>query len=206
MGMKNIVFIFISFLLFCCQGNEVHKKQIVAKDSSITALLPLGEMPDSRVHLMARELQQFYGMKVIVMPRSAMPEEGRLKGTSRYSAPAMLAWLKRQKPANCDRILGLTHLDIYTRKGPYPHWGIFGLGYKPGVACIVSDHRLRQFGKRTDTFLTLVTLHEIGHNLGLPHCEKHPSCLMSDAKGTAKTLFAEKKWLCTNCKSMLKHP
>lgn len=156
--------------------------------------------------MLAHELRTFYGMKVLVMPRQSMPENCRLNNSSRYSAPAMLTWLKKQKPSHCDRILGVTHLDIYTQKGPFPHWGIFGLGYKPGVACIVSDYRLKKFGHKTDTFITLVTLHEVGHNLGLPHCSRHPSCLMNDAKGTAKTLFTEKKWLCVHCRTLLKRP
>jgi archaemetzincin len=206
MGMRNCIFLIFSFLFVCCQTKEVHKKQVTTKDSLMVSILPLGEVTDARVQMLARELRMFYGMKVAFMPRRMMPEESRLKGTQRYSAPAMLAWLRRQKPAQYDHILGITHLDIYTHKGVHPHWGIFGLGYKPGVACIVSDYRLRQFGKRIDTLLTLVTLHEIGHNLGLPHCDKHPSCLMNDAKGTAKTLFAEKKWLCANCRAMLKRP
>jgi archaemetzincin len=170
----------------------------------VTAILPLDEISENRVRLIGRELHLFYGMKVVTLPRKAMPENCRLTNTLRYSANGMLEWLKKQKPADCDRILGVSTRDIYTRKGSHPHWGIFGLGYRPGVACIVSDNRLMQFGKKTDEFLTLVTLHEIGHNLGLPHCSKHMSCLMNDAKGTAKTLFNEKKWLCSHCRSLLR--
>ena len=193
----------LALLLIACHSDKANNV-VEAKDSSSTALLPLADVSNNQIQLLARELQLFYGMKVGVLPRKAMPEISRLKNTRRYSAPVMLQWLKKQKPANYDRILGVTTCDIYTRKGPYPHWGIFGFGYKPGEACIVSEYRLKQFGAKTDTFLTLVTLHEIGHNLGLPHCARHPSCLMNDAKGTARTLFAEKKWLCSNCRSLLK--
>lgn len=193
----------LALLLIACHSDKANNV-VEAKDSSSTALLPLADVSNNQIQLLARELRLFYGMKVGVLPRKAMPEISRLKNTRRYSAPVMLQWLKKQKPANYDRILGVTTCDIYTRKGPYPHWGIFGLGYKPGEACIVSEYRLKQFGAKTDTFLTLVTLHEIGHNLGLPHCARHPSCLMNDAKGTARTLFAEKKWLCSNCRSLLK--
>lgn len=201
--MRFFLTAFLALLLIACQSDTA-TKLVEAEDSSSTALLPLSDVSDRRIQLLARELRLFYGMKVGVLPRKAMPENSRLKSTDRYSAPVMLEWLKKQKPSNYDRILGVTTSDIYTRKGPYPHWGIFGLGYKPGEACIVSEFRLKQFGNRTDTFLTLVTLHEIGHNLGLPHCAKHPSCLMNDAKGTAKTLFSEKKWLCRNCRAFLK--
>jgi archaemetzincin len=201
--MRSFLTVFWALLLIACQSDTT-EKVVRAEDSSATAILPLADIPDKRIQLLARELRLFYGMKIGVLPRKAMPENSRLKSTDRYSAPAILEWLKKQKPTNYDRILGVTTRDIYTRKGPYPHWGIFGLGYKPGDACIVSEFRLKQFGNNTDTFLTLVTLHEIGHNLGLPHCAKHPSCLMNDAKGKAKTLFSEKKWLCSNCRTLLK--
>ena len=191
-------------LLFCGSGPSKSEKLHKNKDSSVTAILPLGGIEIGQIKLLSKELGVFYGMKILILPHYAMPENCRLKNTQRYSAPLMLKWLTGRKPAGCDRILGVCSRDIFTKKGSNPHWGIFGLGYKPGQACIVSAHRLKQFANRRDTFLTLVTLHEIGHNLGLPHCNKHPNCLMNDAKGTAKTLFAEKKWLCANCRRLLK--
>lgn len=204
--MKILVCSSVLFLIFACGTDGVKTVSKQKPDSSLIAILPLGQIEEGQIRLLAKELNSFYGMKIQVLSRKKMPENCMLKNTGRYSASAMLTWLKQQKPSNCAHILGVTTFDIYTKKGSNPHWGIFGLGYKPGVSCIVSDFRLKQFGNRRDTFLTLVTLHEIGHNLGLPHCDKHPSCLMNDAKGTAKTLFAEKKWLCPGCHTLLKRP
>jgi archaemetzincin len=192
--------------LLSCSSDIGSTSQKKKNDSSVTAILPLGHIDDKQIQLLSNELAAFYGMKLLILPKKTMPESCLLKNTKRYSADSILKWLLKQKPVQCDRILGVTTYDIYTNKNKNPHWGIFGLGYKPGKACIVSDFRLKQFGNRRDTFLTLVTLHEIGHNLGLPHCEKHPACLMNDAKGTAKTLFAEKKWLCPGCHTLLKRP
>lgn len=191
------------FGLISCGSDTASTIQKKKNGSSVTAILPLGQIEDKQVQLLSYELSAFYGMKLLILPKKTMPESCLLKNTKRYSADGMLQWLLKQKPSQCDRILGVTACDIYTNKNQYPHWGIFGLGFKPGRACIVSDFRLKQFGNRRDTFLTLVTLHEIGHNLGLPHCDKHPECLMNDAKGTAKTLFKEKKWLCSSCRSKI---
>jgi archaemetzincin len=203
--MKRCYYLIIIFVLLSCGSDQTKptNPKVKPNDSSVTAILPLGQIENRQILLLSRELTSFYGMKILVLPKKQMPESCLLKNTERYDASAMLQWLKKQKPTHCDRILGITTYDVYTQKGKYPHWGIFGLGYNPGEACIVSDHRLKQFANRRDTFLTLVTLHEIGHNLGLPHCDKHASCLMNDAKGTAKTLFAEKKWLCSNCRKLL---
>lgn len=199
-------FLSVLFLFSCGSGTSNLEPTPQKTDSSVTAILPLGSIESEQIRLLSAELAQFYGMKIRILPQSKMPESCRLKNTQRYSAPLLLKWLKDRKPVGCNYILGVSTCDVFTQKGPYPHWGIFGLGYKPGVACIVSDHRLKQFGNRRDTFLTLVTLHEVGHNLGLPHCKKHPSCLMNDAKETARTLFSEKKWLCSNCRSLLSKP
>jgi len=48
-----------------------------------------------------------------------------------------------------------------------------------------------------------VALHEIGHNLGLPHCENDKKCMMNDARGTIKQVDAEKVWLCEKCKNQI---
>lgn len=202
--MNRCLYLFCLFLFLSCESDLPKTGLPTTEDSSVTVILPLGQIKSGQIILLSRELNAFYGMKIQMLPNAQMPASCLLEDTKRYSASAMLGWLKKQKPVHCDRILGVTTYDVFTKKGQYPHWGIFGLGYKPGEACIVSDHRLKQFNIRRDTFLTLVTLHEIGHNLGLPHCDKHPFCLMNDAKGTARTLFAEKKWLCANCRKLVK--
>ncbi len=203
--MRIFFSLFFFAFLACNPGGSV--KKVVHQDSSKMALLPLGDVDPQRVAIIAEELRAFYGMRIRVLPPMGYFKQAKLGNTSRYSASAILSLLKPVKPADCDRILGITDVDIFTSKEVkgviYPHWGIFGLGTMPGRECIVSDFRLRKFGKKTNEFMVLVALHEVGHNLGLPHCDKHPHCLMNDAKGTAKTLFQEKKWLCGSCRKKL---
>lgn len=50
--------------------------------------------------------------------------------------------------------------------------------------------------------LTKVVLHELGHNLGLDHCNK-PNCSMEDAGGTIKTVDRENKEVCPKCSMFL---
>lgn len=196
---------FFLALLACNSGGTV--KKAVHQDSSIMALLPIGDVDPQRVVIIAEELRSFYGMSIRILPKRGHFKQAKLENTYRYSASMVLSLLKPLKPADCDKILGITDVDIFTRKEVkgvvYPHWGIFGLGTMPGTECVVSDFRLRKFGKKANEFMVLVALHEVGHNLGLPHCDKHPHCLMNDAKGTAKTLFQEKKWLCGYCRKKI---
>lgn len=50
--------------------------------------------------------------------------------------------------------------------------------------------------------LKKVTMHELGHNLGLPHCpNKH--CFMQDAAETIKTIDGVELNLCEECRDQL---
>lgn len=78
------------------------------------------------------------------------------------------------------------------------NYGIMGLSYRPGDACVVSMYRL----KRKDD-LWKVTMHEFLHSRGLPHCKKdNPKCLMQDAHG--KNTFNMKHGLCEGCNKALR--
>jgi archaemetzincin len=82
-------------------------------------------------------------------------------------------------------------------------WGILGLGLRPGKTAVVSTFRLKMRVSRAkfNRRLELVTLHEIGHNLGLEHCDNTTPCLMNDARGTIRTVDNNKVWLCDRCRA-----
>lgn len=118
--------------------------------------------------------------------------------------------MRRIKPDTVSHILGLTKVDISVTKygddgeikapeHKYKDWGIFGLGFRPGASCVVSNYRLKHSNKQKYIDrLKKVTLHELGHNLGLPHCpDKH--CFMRDAAETIKTIDAVELNLCNLC-------
>ena len=85
-------------------------------------------------------------------------------------------------------------------KSKYEDWGIFGLGYRPGPSCIVSTYRLGKKSKKRSNRLVKITLHEIGHNMGLPHCDRDPNCVMRDAAESIKTVDQVSKDLCEFCR------
>lgn len=75
-----------------------------------------------------------------------------------------------------------------------------GLGYQPGKSCVVSDFRFRSNNKELQQRrLRNVTLHELGHNFGLPHCS-NKFCIMTDANESIKTIDNESNTLCNDCK------
>lgn len=163
----------------------------------------------------ANTLKKAYGFKVVVLPEIKIPKKAYVNTKSpRYRADTLLRHLRRNKPDSIDFILGLTHKDISTTKRDknghikkpeykYKDWGIFGLGYCPGPSCIISTFRLKKTTK--SNFIQRfkkVVVHELGHNLGLPHCETI-TCVMEDAKETIKTVDKGKLTVCDSCKLIL---
>lgn len=110
-----------------------------------------------------------------------------------------------------DLIIGLTNQDISTSKydenrkiklpvSKYSDWGILGLGYRPGVSCVVSTYRIKHpnYEKFIDRFQK-IAMHEIGHNMGLIHCTKSENCVMRDAAEKISTVDNVQLKLCPSC-------
>ena len=119
----------------------------------------------------------------------------------RYSADSLLAWLDRRRSDSISILVGLTGKDIFIRKPEI--WGIFGLAPVPGKTCIISDHRYS--AGNTGLYphrLRTIVLHEIGHDLGLPHCPT-PHCIMHDAEGRLSTIDSAGMDFCARCKGKL---
>ena len=48
-----------------------------------------------------------------------------------------------------------------------------------------------------------ICIHELGHNLGLHHCENYDKCVMRDAAETIKTIDHVDLMLCDKCKNKI---
>ena len=116
---------------------------------------------------------------------------------NRYRADSLINFLSKHTPDGHITI-GLTTKDISTTKGAIADWGVMGLGFCPGKACIVSTFRLSKDQKLMQLFK--VAIHELGHTQGLPHCSVK-TCFMRDAEGRNPT--NEEKEFCPTCKAFL---
>lgn len=186
--MKTILFILLTFitnLLFA---------QITIN------IQPLGDVNNDYLTIIENSIQDFYGFNTKILPKSNLTKDLLAKSKTRYDADKIL-----DKFNSNQYTIVITQKDIATPKNQYPEWGIFGLGFMPGKVCVVSTHRLIVKNNRVKTSdrLIKVTLHEIGHNLGLDHCDNHPQCIMNDARGTIKQVDSEIVWMCDKCKSMI---
>jgi len=191
--MKYCVFILLFSLFSCVNRNNEN----AIKTQKVIVIQPLGNFQKKQSQKVFAEIKAI-NPKVILMENIEFPEKSFYKPRNRYRADSIIKNLKNNIGKD-SVIVGLSHFDISTTKNGIQDWGIMGLGYRPGKACVVSDFRLSHKNKN-EQFYKLV-LHELGHTEGLPHC-KMKTCLMRDAEGGNP--FNEEKSFCKDCKSFLK--
>ncbi|MCB9334934.1 MAG: matrixin family metalloprotease [Flavobacteriales bacterium] len=205
--MKNILSILIVFLFLVGCSTPPKPKTI--------AIQTLSGFPDDIIDSVKQSIEDYYKFKTVVYENIEIPSEFYTNIKSpRYRADSIIHFLKINKADSIDHIIGLTTKDISTTKysdngqikfpeSKYKDWGIFGLGYRPGTSCVISIYRLKH--PNMETYMERikkVTLHELGHNLGLTHCND-PHCFMRDAAETIKTIDLVELNLCEKCLSKI---
>ena len=191
--MKKITFLFL-FLVF--------SSFCTTKEPIVINIQPLGKVSNEYIEHVKNSVKTFYGYNCKVLPTMPITKQMLTKVTQRIDAKKALRTNKTK-----GNLLILTERDIcHYKDKSRPEYGIFGLGLRPGKTCIISTFRLKRgVGKeKTLERLKKVTLHEIGHNLGLKHCENDKRCMMNDARGTIKQVDYGNVWFCGKCKEQLK--
>ena len=162
---------------------------------------PLGPVSPVYINQIKKSVKSFYGYDCVVKPKKEITKDMLSRVTKRIDAKKAL-----RSNLSFDNLLIITEKDIcYNKNKSNPEWGIFGLGSQPGRTCIVSTFKLKREVSQQKTLerLEKVALHEIGHNLGLNHCENNKECMMSAANGTIKQVDNEKVWFCEKCREQL---
>lgn len=203
-------------LLSCHQPQTETQAGSHTPPQTTIALQPYGSFPGALLDTIQRTIEEVYFFRTVVLPGKPMPKSAFVNVKSpRYRADSLLRILRREMPESVDYLLGLTEKDISTTKRDanseikkpeykYTDWGICGLGYCPGPCCIVSTFRLQTADqKKFVERLKKICIHEIGHNLGLEHCNNSESCVMRDAAETVKTIDSVELELCRKCKKRL---
>jgi archaemetzincin len=128
-----------------------------------------------------------------------LPKHAYYAPRNRYKADSILTFFNSIATNNYIYI-GLTSKDISTTKNNIADFGVMGLGFCPGRACVASTYRLSKTNKNEQLFK--VAIHELGHTQGLVHCPK-PFCFMRDAEGKNPT--NEEKEFCESCRKHLRN-
>lgn len=178
------------------------------QDSLAFAVQPLGKVDASVLNVVRQAISEAFGggpgdtMAPLELPAGAYYEPRQ-----RYRAETILVFLDRIGREKGIKVIGLTSVDISTTKGRYEDWGIFGMANIGGPSCIVSTYRLGRGKVDPSLFaerVNKVVIHELGHALGLPHCDT-PGCVMHDAEGKISMIDRSDGRFCPHCRKKLGH-
>jgi len=159
-------------------------------------LQPFSDIGKEDADYVLNELEKVYPNVMLQFPIE-LPRSAFYKARNRYRADSLIHFLNDHTTKDHVTI-GLTGEDISTTKDAIEDWGVMGLGFCPGKACIASTFRLSKTEKRMQLFK--VAIHELGHTQGLPHCPVK-YCFMKDAEGHNPT--NDEKDFCVDCKKYL---
>ncbi len=196
----------ILILLTGCQSKSLKDRTVYVQ--------PLGKVPVLLTDTIQKAIQHTYGMKMVLSQSVPLPPSCFVQIKSpRYRADCLIEYLDLQRNKKIDYVLGFTTLDISTTKrdglgrvqqpeSRYGDWGVMGLAYCPGHAAVVSTFRLKGDASKLTSRCVKVVLHEVGHNLGLPHCP-NKRCVMTDAVESIRTVDHAQAALCAQCQKKI---
>lgn len=182
--MKTVYFFSMILLFFSSYPVTVH-------------IQPLGKVDDRHIKIVQQAISSVYGFECKLLPSVEHDRSLYTKSKTRYEANHIL-----KRFVSFGYTLVITEKDIaHYKNSLHPEYGILGLGSLTSKTCVVSTYRLgpaNLLPKR----LAKVTVHEIGHTLGLQHCITN-NCIMQDAKGTLKIIDKASIQLCSRCKGKI---
>ena len=171
-------------------------KEKAEKQGIVILIQPFKDIQPEAVAKVAEGIKKIYP-KVKVLDAIDFPENTYYKERNRYRADSIIKFLSNKTKEGFITI-GLTSKDISATRGKIKDFGIMGLGYRPGKACVASKFRLSK--ENSDEQFYKIAIHELGHTQGLPHCPEK-MCFMRDAEGKNPT--NEETDFCKKCKTFL---
>lgn len=199
MKKRSLIVVVITFIVavtaYAFYGKISNKKAPV--DGEVIYIQPFNDIPEGKVAYILLHISKLYPHIKVNNP-VAIPEYAWYAPRARYKADSIIKWLAK-RAGDTSVIIGLTSKDVSTSKGNIPDWGVMGLGYEPGRACVASSFRLSK--NNTNEELYKVCVHELGHNMGLSHCS-NKQCYMRDAEGQNTT--SEETCFCAHCAKILR--
>lgn len=162
-------------------------------------LVPYSDADPKAIYYLLSRLSLRFRDIVIEMPVE-MPREAYSSLKGQWNGELLLDHLKRLKEKKGMLwVLGITSSDLYAPGLNF----IFGIASLGGTEALISTYRLKE-GAGEKEYLSRIlkeALHELGHNMGLGHCE-NPSCVMHFSNTLADTDRKRDEY-CYKCRTSL---
>lgn len=169
---------------------------------SLIQLLRIGEPDLSVLGALGPALAAAFGVtsEVEILGANLDPAPSLHPERQQYLSTDILSRMQKYHVPNSGRLLGVASVDLYIPILTF----VFGEAQLDGTCAVVSTHRLRQefYGLPPDRELLRMRLvkeavHELGHTLGLTHCDDY-RCAMA-ASHTVELIDLKSSSLCADC-------
>lgn len=169
-------------------------------------LVPVGKVNKKILSYLREKLEREFGKAIEIYQKLSEPDYAYNFSRGQYHASTILKRIEREKPSQCQRILGVTDVDLYIPGLNF----VFGQALPLSRVALISLIRLKPeyYGETKDEKLfkervKKEAIHEIGHTAGLNHC-LNSKCVMyfsnslldTDKKGSS---------FCSRCRALFKN-
>ncbi len=205
--MRIWAYLFISLIVLIWSCEPKHKRLSIG-------IQPLGTAEAAELTQVKTSIQAIFNADVHILEEMDLPKTAFINIKSpRYRGDSLLLYVMRNKPDSINFIIGFTAEDISVTKrnidgsikepaSKYQDWGVFGLANLGGTTSIISSFRLKGNKALHLERLSKISIHELGHSFGLPHCT-NDSCIMQDAAESIQTIDRVEINFCAKCKLKL---
>ncbi len=167
-------------------------------------LLPLGNTPHGLMSYLSGELASEFSARCEILRPEPDPPQAFNARRQQYSSTDILAWMTGRVSPGAGQFLAVTAADLCIPILTF----VFGEAQLEGPCAVVSTHRLGQefYGLPPDPALLSSRLlkeavHELGHTLGLVHCDDYRCAMASSHAVEAIDLKAAS--LCEVCRAAI---
>jgi archaemetzincin len=168
-------------------------------------IVPVGDVSAAVKREASSGLRSVYDCEVTIHDGQPIPDGAFDPGREQYRAEEFIELAGRI--GSGEKNIAITPKDLYYRRRNY----VFGLAYLSGNGSVISTYRLQTssdggFSNKSasDIFSDRVrkeVVHEIGHTLGLEHCD-NSRCVMSFSP-TVREVDVKEENLCGSCQRLV---
>jgi len=166
-------------------------------------LVPIGDIDPGVLQELQNGLESVFGCPVEIDEPIPIPVQAFDPARDQYLSDALIEILQQHKNKSA-HLLGITEVNIFTHGLNF----VFGQADSAGRVAVISLHQLRgeNYGQPADGRLLVEraikeAIHEIGHTLGLGHCED-VKCVMHFSNSLVDT-DVKGRYFCGRCRPKL---